>query len=222
MVLWWHIMKFRQRIAWLLVLVYLGGSFAFFYYMFEINEHYNHFALDHVQKYHSEAESHHKSQSNGQVVYQLWSHIIDIPLPIWLLIFLLPYLQLFLMLLACTKAEPRLSLAYIWPGLLFKKFQELCKKQRKQHIPSSGLSKANGYSIIDTWQWINYLQHALHSFKGLLLLSYIKQVDFNTCLIVNCFLCIFWLVFLTYWDGKFSVRVISKHSRPLVFYKTVL
>lgn len=127
-------MKFRQRMAWLVVIVYLGGTFAFFYYMFEINEHYNQFAVDHVQKYHT-------SSNDGKVESQnfissLWGHVTDIPLTIWLLIFLLPYLQLFMMILACTRAEPKHSLAYLWPGLIHLKYQQCFKRQKSSIIPS--------------------------------------------------------------------------------------
>ncbi|KAL4238127.1 hypothetical protein ACF0H5_002839 [Mactra antiquata] len=127
-------MKFRQRIAWLVVVVYLGGTFAFFYYMFEINEHYNQFAVDHVQKYHSSStKSEHHSQN---FVSSLWGHLTDVPLTVWLLIFLLPYLQLFMMILACTRAEPKHSFAYLWPGLLFLKYQQVFKKHKYSIIPS--------------------------------------------------------------------------------------
>lgn len=139
-------MKFRQRIAWITVIMYLGGTFAFFYYMFEINEHYNQFAVDHVQRYHSTVTG---QQHDSQNIFSnFYGHVTDIPLPVWLLIFLLPYLQIFMMILACTRAEPRHSLAYLWPGIVYMKYQKLFRghKSSLTHTQLTPMVTLNGHS----------------------------------------------------------------------------
>lgn len=128
-------MRFRQRIAWLVTVIFLGATCALAYYIFEINEHFNKFAVDHVEKYHSDSGT-----SPG-----IWHHIIDIPVIILFIIFLLAYLQVFFMILACTKTEPRHSLAYNWPSFLFTKLKMVISNcsiyvdgsQKSQIIPGS-------------------------------------------------------------------------------------
>ncbi|KAI8788762.1 transmembrane protein 251 [Biomphalaria glabrata] len=111
-------MKFRQRMAWILLTLFLTASFAFAYYLFEINDHFNTMAVEHVQIEHG-----------GDIKAGTFlEHATHLPLAVWLLIFLLPYLQVFGLLLACTRPEPRLSLAYIWPGTLFFKSRKLLRR----------------------------------------------------------------------------------------------
>lgn len=76
-------MKFRQRMAWLLLVVFLSASFAFVYYLFEINDHFNHMALEHVQNQHG----------GNKKAGTFLEHATHLPLAVWLLIFMLPYLQ---------------------------------------------------------------------------------------------------------------------------------
>ncbi|CAG5123704.1 unnamed protein product [Candidula unifasciata] len=106
-------MKFRQRLAWLLLTIFLGLSFAFAYYVFEINDQFNHMALEHVQVQHG----------GDTRAGTFLEHVTHLPLAVWLLIFLV-----FGLLLACTRPEPRLSLAYIWPGTLFVKSRKLLRR----------------------------------------------------------------------------------------------
>lgn len=76
-------MKFRQRIAWIFLTFFLGGSFAFAYYVFEINDQFNDMAIEHIQMQHG-----------GDVkAGTILEHVTHLPLAVWLLIFLLPYLQ---------------------------------------------------------------------------------------------------------------------------------
>lgn len=142
-------MNFRQRFALLLVVGYLGLSFGILYYIFEISNHYNTFALEHVEKFHQEQKATVIKDSKSQTWF--WYHMTDLPLSVWLLIFLLPYLQIFFMLLACTRTEPKMSIAYMWPGLLYFKYQQLFKRfpgQQSKAINSTEM--VNGHSIIDT------------------------------------------------------------------------
>ncbi|KAL8617599.1 hypothetical protein ACOMHN_033145 [Nucella lapillus] len=137
-------MKFRQRIAWLAVVVYLTTSFSFVYYIFEINDHFNSLALDHVRTYH---------YGDGMLTASsLWHHLTDIPLAGWLLIFLLPYLQVFGMLLAWTRAEPRRSAAFQWPGIVFHKWRRLFRHLTGHHgnKPINSTAVFNGSIVIDT------------------------------------------------------------------------
>lgn len=135
--------------AWLIVVAYLAATFSFFYYMFEINEHYNKYAVDHVQKYHA-------TENGETIISSIWDHLMDIPLSVWLLLFLLPYLQIFLMILACTRVEPKHSIAYLWPGLVYMKYQQLFKREKISIIPSQHMYKmtingtSNGHTVIHT------------------------------------------------------------------------
>lgn len=115
-------MNFRQRIAWLLVAIYLAGTCAIVYYIFEISDVFNQAALDHVEKYHS-----HQGKDLGEPssYFSVFSHITDVPLAVWLLLLLFPYLQVFSMLLACTKPEPRVSMAYLWPIMIYLKCRQI-------------------------------------------------------------------------------------------------
>lgn len=138
-------MNFRQRVAWLAVILFLTASFGFVYYIFEINEHFNSFALEHIQSFHGHAAN--------DLVSSFWQHVADVPLAVWLLVFLLPYLQIFAMLLAWTRAEPLRNMAFLWPGILVHK----CRKFYKHFINKNHSDKAvnsgvvcNGYVVIDT------------------------------------------------------------------------
>lgn len=142
-------MNFRQRFALLLVVGYLGLSFGILYYIFEISDHYNNFALEHVEKFHQEQRVVEIKSSESRTWF--WYHVTDLPLSVWLLILLLPYLQIFFMLLACTRSEPKMSIAYMWPGLLYLKYQQLFKRLPRQQSKSiNSTVVVNGHSIIDT------------------------------------------------------------------------
>ena len=137
-------MNFRQRIAWLLTASYLALTCVVVYYIFDINDGYNAYAVEHVEKDHD-------GKSSGSVLWSTFSHLMDIPLPVWMVILVLPYLQIFCMLLACTKPEPQFSMAYLWPFYIFYK----CKKLY-DNLTQPGVSKAvnapipNGYPLINT------------------------------------------------------------------------
>ncbi len=158
-------MKFRQRIAWLLVTAYLAGTCAIMYYIFEISDQYNTFAVDHVERYHN-VEAVLKKQAKAReddiagslddahsssLFSFLW-HITDIPLAVWMLLLLLPYLQVFAMLLACTKAEPRLSMAYIWPVYVFLRLRQWYRQCRGYGTTSKAFNSPipNGHPLINT------------------------------------------------------------------------
>lgn len=87
-------MNFRQRMGWVGVAFYLLLSAMAAYYIFEVHS----LSLELVQR-----GGDHPSAPPPA----LSSHVP--PLPVWMLvlIFLLPYLQLFLFLFSCTRADPR-------------------------------------------------------------------------------------------------------------------
>ncbi|KAM8831717.1 lysosomal enzyme trafficking factor isoform 1-T2 [Spinachia spinachia] len=93
-------MNFRQRMGWLGVALYLLLSAMAVYYIFEVHS----FSLEHVQRGGAGPSAPSLAISWSQHVSAYLS-----PLPVWLwaLVFLLPYLQLFLFLFSCTRADPR-------------------------------------------------------------------------------------------------------------------
>ncbi|KAL3873647.1 hypothetical protein ACJMK2_036742 [Sinanodonta woodiana] len=150
-------MNFRQRIAWLLSMFYIGATFGLFYYIFGISERYSDLAIEHVEQYHNKKDSTEKDVKTS-ILQRAWNHLMDIPLPIWMGLLFLPYLQVFLMILACTRPQPRLSLAYLWPGLVFLKYQQFSRTLLKTQSASNKNMKyedttknvLNGHVIIDT------------------------------------------------------------------------
>ena len=150
-------MKFRQRVAWLMAVIYLGGTFAFIYYIFEINEHYNAFAIDHVQKFHTKkaGETEMDTQADeSSILHALWCHLMDLPLSVWILLMLCPYCQVFLMILACTRPEPKLHIAFLWPGLIYLKYQQFFGKSKPAIIPIDNAhtksNVRNGHTVLHT------------------------------------------------------------------------
>lgn len=132
-------MNFRQRIAWLIVAFYLIGTCALVYYIFEISDRFNQAALDHTEKYHkSKVIDADNGESSESGLFSVFTHITDIPLAVWLLLLVFPYLQVFSMLLACTKPEPRISMAYLWPFVIYIKCKQLFVP-----TPESTLGKSN-------------------------------------------------------------------------------
>lgn len=93
-------MNFRQRMGWVGVALFLLLSVVAVYYVFEVHS----FSLERVQRGGASA--------SAPPLIVGWSQSVGTrlpPLPVWLwaLIFLLPYLQLFLFLFSCTRADPR-------------------------------------------------------------------------------------------------------------------
>ncbi len=138
-------MNFRQRLAWLFLALYLVLTTATVYYIFDINDGYSAYALEHVEKYH-------EGKSSGKSVASLLGHVMDVPLPLWIVILVLPYLQIFSMLLACTKPDPRMSMAFLWPFYIFFKckslFQSLTFNEDTPKATNSPVP--NGHPLIDT------------------------------------------------------------------------
>ncbi|XP_052822089.1 lysosomal enzyme trafficking factor [Octopus bimaculoides] len=157
-------MKFRQRIAWVTIVVYLSITCALTYYVFEINEKYTKYAFDHSSKFHLDPKLGRKvgiakntimetNSSETSVLHRMFSHLSDIPLLIWIILFMIPYFQVFFLLLACTKPDPRLSLALLWPNILYLKWKQHCTATifRKPSINGDCNSNvSNNQVIFDT------------------------------------------------------------------------
>lgn len=87
-------MNFRQRIAWLCLVFYLGSSFAIVYYFLDIADQFAVFSVEHSKL--------HESSNEKIPVWQFWHHIGDIPFSILVLLLAIPYFQVFAALFYCT------------------------------------------------------------------------------------------------------------------------
>ncbi|XP_039637729.1 transmembrane protein 251 [Perca fluviatilis] len=90
-------MNFRQRLGWLSVAFFLLLSVAAVYYVFEVRS----LSVERVQRGPSAPPA---SPSWAQ---SLGARLPPLPVWMWASVFLLPYLQLFLFLFSCTRADPR-------------------------------------------------------------------------------------------------------------------
>ncbi|KAM6915335.1 lysosomal enzyme trafficking factor [Xenentodon cancila] len=87
-------MNFRQRMGWVGVALYLLLSIMAAYYIFEVHS----FSLEHVQR---------GDIGSLALPPAVSAHLPPLPVWMWASVFLLPYLQLFLFLFSCTRADPR-------------------------------------------------------------------------------------------------------------------
>ncbi|TKS65095.1 Serine/threonine-protein kinase MRCK beta [Collichthys lucidus] len=90
----WRMMNFRQRMGWVGVALYLMLSVMAVYYVFEVHS----FSLEHVQR---------GGASPSAPPLVISARLPPLPVWMWASVFLLPYLQLFLFLFSCTRADPR-------------------------------------------------------------------------------------------------------------------
>jgi len=103
-------MHFRQRVAWLLLAVYLLLTAGVLYYMFEINTQLRMFALDHVDRMHTVAANPLRPpvQQHDQpivvttpslvatcatYVWSMLGHVVDVPLPLLAVLIFIVYIQ---------------------------------------------------------------------------------------------------------------------------------
>ncbi|XP_078592957.1 lysosomal enzyme trafficking factor-like [Branchiostoma floridae x Branchiostoma japonicum] len=128
-------MNFRQRIAWLLVFTFLLASTWMAYYVFEISDSYNVLALEHIQ---STAQ-----QDPSELTWRqtLTTKLVAVPFWMWLLLLLVPYLQVFCLLIACTKPDPDRMAYGIWPLYL----STVCRNSKGQ--ANSSFHHANGSKL---------------------------------------------------------------------------
>ncbi|XP_046877848.1 transmembrane protein 251 [Hypomesus transpacificus] len=107
-------MNFRQRMGWIGVGLYLLASVAAVYYVFEINQTYNRFTLEHVERVAQEKEQNQAGDTASSPLPSLFTwaqslktRLLLLPFWVWATIFLIPYLQVFLFLYSCTRADPK-------------------------------------------------------------------------------------------------------------------
>ncbi|KAM3861277.1 lysosomal enzyme trafficking factor [Diretmus argenteus] len=91
-------MNFRQRMGWVGVGLFLLGSMVAVYYVFEIQR----FTLEHVERLEAQP-----SPSSLTWSQSLKTRLLLLPFWVWASIFLIPYLQVFLFLYSCTRADPK-------------------------------------------------------------------------------------------------------------------
>lgn len=108
-------MNFRQRISWLLVALFLLISCFIVYYIFEISDQYNSLAITHMSKYEMDMKNDPNSLTMEQSVKR---KLFSLPFWGWLLILLIPYLQVFCLLVACTKNDPANATVMVVPCFL--------------------------------------------------------------------------------------------------------
>ncbi|CAL8315532.1 unnamed protein product [Merluccius merluccius] len=99
-------MNFRQRMGWMGVGLYLLASALAVYYVFEMNR----FSLEHVERLEqkrSVAAASSSSSSPPSWSQSLKTRLLLLPVWVWATIFLVPYLQVFLFLYSCTRADPK-------------------------------------------------------------------------------------------------------------------
>ncbi|XP_071793181.1 lysosomal enzyme trafficking factor-like [Asterias amurensis] len=96
-------MNFRQRMGWLMVILFLSLSGLVIYYMFEIGETYNGLVLEHVQSYANSLKTNPEGITWRQTIT---GKLVALPFWCWGVIFAIPYLQVFCLLIACTKNDP--------------------------------------------------------------------------------------------------------------------
>lgn len=134
----WRMMNFRQRMGWLGVGFYLLASAAAFYYVFEINETYNQLALEHIQR---KSENLDSGTSWTQIVT---ARLFSLPFWLWAILFLIPYLQIFLFLYSCTRANPK-TVGYC----IFPIYMAVICNRHQAFVKAS--NQINRLKIIDTW-----------------------------------------------------------------------
>ncbi|XP_028677603.1 lysosomal enzyme trafficking factor [Erpetoichthys calabaricus] len=131
-------MNFRQRMGWIGMGLYLLVSAAAFYYVFEINQTYNSLTLEQVAQVPRESQT-----GLTSWMQSLKSRLLSFPFWMWALIFLVPYLQVFLFLYSCTRAEPK-NIGYcIIPIFL----AVICNRQQTFSKASNQISRLQ---LIDT------------------------------------------------------------------------
>lgn len=128
-------MNFRQRIGWVGVALYLLLSVIVVYYVFEVHS----FSLEHVQRGGANPSAPPLVISLSQSIS---ARLPPLPVWMWVLVFLLPYMQLFLFLFSCTRADPRAVGYCVLPVCLAL----LCSRRHA----SRKLTNQRGPPVIDT------------------------------------------------------------------------
>ncbi|MGH0153422.1 UNVERIFIED_CONTAM: hypothetical protein FKN15_025864, partial [Acipenser sinensis] len=134
----WRMMNFRQRMGWIGVGLYLLASVAAVYYVFEINQTYNRLTLEHIKQTTEEPQP-----GESSWAHSLKSRLLSFPFWLWATIFLIPYLQVFLFLYSCTRADPKTIGYCILPICL----AVICNRHQTFAKASNQISR---FQLIDT------------------------------------------------------------------------
>ena len=153
-------MNFRQRLAWTIVIIYVMITVFVLYYIIDYSDSYAAFAVEHIEQYHNNEVGKKSVQNQYTKFYDwqisLWSllyHLSDIPLLLWIFILVLPYLQVFCMLLACTRLEPRHSIAFMWPCVIYSVIVKVFDAKVFSKLSSKAVNSysiENGHAVINT------------------------------------------------------------------------
>ncbi|XP_062857510.1 lysosomal enzyme trafficking factor [Trichomycterus rosablanca] len=141
-------MNFRQRMGWIGVSMYLLASVATVYYMFEISQTYNRFTLAHVDVVSGTSPPQPGDAASSSLSLSSWmesvkTRLLLLPFWVWATIFLIPYLQVFLFLYSCTRADPKTVGYCILPICL----AVLCNRHQTLRKASNQISRLQ---LIDT------------------------------------------------------------------------
>ena len=103
-------LRFRQRVCWTILAIYLFAAFFAVFCLFgDFHSAYITSAADHALEHRvippgstSGSTSATSSSSN-----HIFNHITDVPFAVWLFLIFVFYAQGFVILLACTKSNPK-------------------------------------------------------------------------------------------------------------------
>ncbi|XP_063722293.1 lysosomal enzyme trafficking factor-like [Symsagittifera roscoffensis] len=89
----------RQTVSWVLLLMYLGGTFYLMHYLFDISDQYSQLALDHAKHYKK------KDRQLLGIYDMIAEHMFNVPFSWWIVILLVPYISIFALLITCTRTN---------------------------------------------------------------------------------------------------------------------
>ena len=144
-------MNFRQRVAWLLLLCYLTCSCAVLYYVFELHSWYSFYTVERVDTRHSDtrhSDNRHSDTRHSDVT-PAW-HFVGVPSKVWIGALVTAYLQVFFLLLVCTRAAPKCSLALFWPLYLYLQCRSCCVTMAGPSPKSLTIPVGHGHRVINT------------------------------------------------------------------------
>ena len=91
--------SYRQRVSWILLVCYLGLTFYFIHYLFDISDNYSQLALDHAKQFK-------RKDRNLLTIYDMiMEHMFNVPFSWWIIILLVPYISIFALLVTCTRSD---------------------------------------------------------------------------------------------------------------------
>ncbi|XP_071512124.1 lysosomal enzyme trafficking factor-like [Diadema antillarum] len=104
--------------AWIFLVFYLGISVLMAYFIFEISDQYNILALEHVQTY---TDTLRLNPHQLTWYMSIMRRVVALPFWFWVMVFILPYLQVFCIIIACTRSDPMNATVMVVPVFLCMK-----------------------------------------------------------------------------------------------------